>query len=89
MKVKAIAEGSELRVGDYVKHDTAYRVAWFQIHRVTKKYAFVKYNETAEGKFPIVYQRLSFRPLPREKWDANNYQPYRPVEPEVSHQEAK
>lgn len=83
MKAYPLKEGAELQVGDYVKHDTPYRVAWFPIHRVTAKYAFAKYNDTAEGKFPRVYQSSTFTTLPRQIWSTNDFKPYRPVEPEI------
>jgi hypothetical protein len=83
VKVHPLEEGAELQVGDYIKHDTPYRVAWSPIHRVTAKYAFVKYNDMAEGKFPRVYRSFTFVPLPRQRWDDSNYKPYRPVEPEI------
>jgi hypothetical protein len=76
MKFIRAGEGYEIRVGDYIliksMLDKGYRS--FRVHRVTAKFAFCKYNDVAEGKFPRVFTRYGFHPSPRtEKFQTTEY----------------
>ena len=55
--------GDDIRVGDMIISNWNSKLI---VHRITKCYAFVKYNEIAEGKFPIIYGN-NFHPIPRSK----------------------
>jgi hypothetical protein len=79
MKVRKIKDGVMLEVGDRIQCDTSFGVKWETIHRVTKRFAFVRYNDVAEGKYKREYQDFGFCPLPRQQWRTTQYSAWRPV----------
>jgi hypothetical protein len=81
MKARKLEDGETLQVDDIIIGEHVLGKRKHVVHRVTKKYAFVRYNETAEGKFPIVYD-FGFTSLPRERWRMTRYSAYRPVKEE-------
>jgi hypothetical protein len=66
-------EGDLLQVGDIIHatHPT-FGLKRHHVHRVTKCYAFVKWNDLAEGKFPIQYN-YRFESFPREQYCQTRY----------------
>lgn len=70
--MKVANKGYEIQVGDVIK-SSGLTTHLFKVHRVTKKFAFVRYNEIAEGKFPRIYG-YAFEPYPRQKWNMTNYE---------------
>lgn len=79
MKVRKLKDGDLIEVGDRIKVETNLGVQWETVHRVTAKYAFVRYNERAEGKYRREYQDFGFSPRPRQTWLTNRYSAWRPV----------
>lgn len=74
MKLKEAPDKYEIQVGDTITADARFlniTHKWI-VHRVTKNYAFVKYNEKAEGKFPRVYG-WAFKPYPKDTWNTTDY----------------
>lgn len=73
--MKPAPERHFIQVGDVIQIDTGLGVPTnYKVHRVTKHYAFVKWNEKAEGKFPRIYNSFNFCVLPRPKWNTTKYQ---------------
>lgn len=64
--------GYELQIGDIIVAKHAFGNNRHIIHRVTPKYAFVRYNDVCEGKYPRVFD-LHFDFLPRPKWGTTKY----------------
>ena len=66
MKFTRAPYGHEIQVGDYILRksmlDAGFRS--YRVHRVTPKFAFIRYNEHAEGKFPRTYTEYGFREVP-------------------------
>lgn len=64
--------GYELGIDDVIvcKHPLGNRR--YTVSRVTPKFAFVNYNEVAEGKFPRVFDER-FEALPRQTWSRTEY----------------
>lgn len=79
VKVRPLNDGESIEVGDRIKVETSLGVKWHTVSRVTKLYAFVRYNERAEGKFRREYSDFGFAPLPRQTWLTNRYSAWRPV----------
>ena len=79
MKVRKIVEGDLIEVGDRIKVDTALGTQWQEVTRVTAKYAFVRYNDVAEGKYKRRYDGFGFQPIPRQQWITNQYSAWRPI----------
>ena len=75
MKCIEAEDGYVIKVGDTVLRkgplDAGYHV--YKVHRVTDKFAFIRYNDVAEGKLPRIYSRFSFHSLPRQKWSQTDY----------------
>lgn len=71
--------GYEINVGDKIKVVTAFTKYIYTVHRVTPKFAFVKHNGKAEGKYPRIYDRY-FMALPKEKWNMTEYIVYKMAE---------
>ena len=82
MRVRKLRDGDLLEVGDRIKveHRGIGGTHWETVVRVSKAYAFVRYNEHAEGKYRREYKDLYFEPLPRSAWKTTNYSAWRPVE---------
>ena len=74
MKLKEAPKDYELQVGDIIKSKSRFMNIsneW-TVHRVTKMYAFIMYNEKAEGKFPRKYTTF-FKPFPKDTWSTTDY----------------
>lgn len=82
MKVSIIPDGDLIQVGDRIKHENALGISWYVVHRVTPKYAFVQYNDVAEGRYPRKANGVYFSNLPREKWSTTICSAWRPVKKE-------
>lgn len=78
--LRKLKDGDAIQVGDRIKVETALGTQWEIVQRVTDKFAFVRYNERAEGKYRREYDGFWFAPLPRQKWSTNQYSAWRPVE---------
>ena len=83
MKVRKLKDGDLIEVGDLIKVETDLGTRWDTVHRVSKKYAFVLYNEHAEGKYRRAYSDFGFRPIPRQTWLPNKYSAWRPIVPVI------
>jgi hypothetical protein len=70
--MKRAPDGYLIQVGDVIRAEHALGTSNFRVHRVTKNYAFVRFNEIAEGKFPRQYG-FGFGRRPREIWQTTNY----------------
>ena len=69
--------GYEIQVGDIIQIDHRWGPKHvYDVHRVTHKYAFVKWNDHAEGKFPRIFKKYGFTVLPREKYNTTDYTVY-------------
>ncbi len=73
MKLKEAPENYEIQIGDTIKADHGWCVNTYKVSRVTPKYAFIPYNDKAEGKFKRVYRKWGYYPLPRPKWPTTKY----------------
>ena len=81
MRVRKLKDGDMIEVGDRIKCEhLGWGTKWDTIHRVTPKFAFVKYNDVAEGKYKRMYRDFGFEPLPRTKWRQTSYSAWRPVD---------
>lgn len=67
-----LSHGDELQIGDVIVSKTGFGTQRRSVHRVTKKYAFVKYNDVAEGKYPRKYD-MYFESLPRHQYSMVSY----------------
>ena len=81
MMLRKLREGEQIEFNDRIKVETALGVQWQTVTRVTRKFAFVRYNEHAEGKFPREYNSFGFCSLPKPKWSTNQYSAWRPLPP--------
>lgn len=63
----SVGDGYELQIGDTIVSKHTFGNNKHTVIRVTKKYAFVKYNDVAEGKYPRVFN-MYFEALPRSRW---------------------
>lgn len=79
MKYASVEDGHEIQIGDLITADGGFGKSKHLVHRVTKKYAFVKYNDVAEGKFPRVYDSFWFCSLPKQKWQTTTYKVFKPL----------
>jgi len=79
MKVRKLEDGEPIEVGDRIRIENYLGVSWQAIHRVTKHYAFVKWNERAEGKFKRIYKQFGFDIIPYQKWNTTRYSVWRPI----------
>lgn len=77
---KKVDKGHVLEVGDWILTRSAFGGRNHEVIRVTKKYAFVKYNAIAEGRFPRIYD-MRFEVLPRAQYNMTDYQVLTPVNP--------
>ena len=68
--------GDKLQIGDLVITDNRIFKQKHTIKRITKNFAFIDFNDIAEGKFPIVYT-VDFQLLPKQKWNTCSYEIYR------------
>lgn len=73
MKLKQAPDKYEIQVGDTIRIDTRLSVKDYKVSCVTKTYAFIKYNDRAEGKFKRIYSMYIFKSLPHQKLDTNSY----------------
>ena len=90
MKVRKLKNGDAIQVGDKIRLEHALGIRWETVHRVTAKYAFVKYNDIAEGKYRREYNDFGFSPIPRDTWKTTNYSAWRPVDvTDAAHDEGK
>jgi hypothetical protein len=78
MKTRQLKENESLQIGDFVIIKTAFGNSKYVVFKISKKYAFVHYNDIAIGKFPIVFD-FQFNSLPRQKWSTNTYEVHRPI----------
>lgn len=57
-------EGYQIQVGDKIKFESGcFGEQTFTVHRATKCFAFVRYNDVAEGKFRREYRSFGFAPI--------------------------
>ena len=70
--MRFLNEGESLKTGDIIEIDTGLTHRAYPVIRVSKKYVFVQWSSTAEGRFPTVYTRW-FRVLPYDAWDRSVY----------------
>lgn len=61
-----------LKVGDIIQISHILGTKYYTVIRTTKNYAIVRYNDKAEGKFPIKYG-FGFRSCPQYSYDNNKY----------------
>ena len=88
MRVRKLKNGDMIEVGDKIKVEhRGWGVQWETIHRVTPKFAFVKYNDVAEGKYRRVYSEFTFSPIPSQLWNSTSYSAWRPLESEKRDEE--
>jgi hypothetical protein len=79
MRVKKLPDGAQIEVGDRILHDASLGKSWHTVHRVTPKFAFVKYNDVAEGKYPRLLSYFGWGPRPKILWDTTQYSAWRPI----------
>lgn len=72
MNTNSVEDGYELQLGDVIIAKHALGKNRHVVTRVTKKYAFVKFNDVAEGKFPRIFD-FHFESLPRQQWNTVHY----------------
>jgi hypothetical protein len=84
VKVRKLATGATIEVGDMIKNDHGLGVSWYKVVRVTPKYAVAKYNERAEGKFRRVVESNGYLKEAgnTDIWSQSRYSAWRPVEAE-------
>jgi hypothetical protein len=74
--MKHAEDNHEIQVGDIINIDTGLGVpSNYEVHRVTKNYAFIKWSERTEGKFPRIYG-FGFCIVPRPKFNTVRYKVY-------------
>ena len=84
MRVRKLKNGEMLDIGDRIKVEhPVFGTRWETVHRVTKSFAFVRYNDVAEGKYKREYNDFGFGPIPRQTWKQTVYSAWRPIEKEV------
>lgn len=76
MPLHQLTDGTELQVGDIIVARNAFGVQKYTVHRVTPKFAFVRWNAVAEGRFPRTFS-YKFGTLPRQKWSLTHYEVFR------------
>ena len=62
MKVQKLGIGKQIEVGDVILHDSWTGKTWHKVIRVTSKFAVIRWNDVAEGKFPRVIPICAVRP---------------------------
>ena len=84
MRVRKLKNGEMLDIGDRIKVEHPFfGTNWETVLRVTNKFALVRYNDIAEGKYRREYDDFGFEPIPRTKWRQTQYSAWRPVEREA------
>ena len=73
MKYREAEEGHQINIGDVIVNENSFGKTSYTVERTTKCFAFVRYNEVAEGKFPREYRSFGFRSLPRKMWSTSRY----------------
>ncbi|MEN6622407.1 MAG: hypothetical protein ABFD50_12750 [Smithella sp.] len=91
MKVRKLSTGVTIEVGDMIKNDHGFGTNWFKVFRVTPKYAVVKYNENAEGRFRRVVESNGYikEAGNTDIWSQSRYSAWRPVTVEVEKKEGE
>ena len=81
MKVRKLKDGDLIEVGDRIKVEhMGFGTQWETVERVTPKFAFVRYNENAEGQYKRTYEDFGFCPKGSGKWRTTYYSAWRPVD---------
>lgn len=73
--MKKAPEGHCINVGDIIVAKHSFGNNKWEVKRVTPKYAFVMYNDTAEGKFPRIFD-FGFQSFPKDNWNTTDYTVY-------------
>lgn len=68
-----VSDGHEIKIGDVIVQKHCFGNNKWAVHRVTKRYSFVWYNDISEGKFPRKYS-FGFSSLPRQKHSMASYE---------------
>lgn len=72
--------GHVLNVGDIIEvSEICGQGTRYKVHRVTKKYALIMWNEVGEGKFPRIYN-IGFGYLPKDKWRTTTFTIYKQLQ---------
>jgi len=83
MKYNEAPDKYVLNVGDTILRkgplDNGFKA--YVVSRVTPKFAFIKYNDVAEAKFPRTYSRFHFKSLPEGKWCTTQFKVGIPIPP--------
>ena len=79
MKYEKLKDGEQLQVGYILVHITAFGNQKYKVYILTKKYAWVKYNDVAEGKFPLIYSDFGFTSLPKQHYETSTWKAYKPL----------
>jgi len=80
MKMRKLNIGDELQVGDKIRSETSFGMYWNTVFKTTPKFAYVKWNDIAEGKFDRVFKdSIYWGPLPRPKWPMTQYSAWREI----------
>lgn len=73
MKLKEAPHNYEIQVGNIIEVDSKiFKKRQYEVHRVTAKYAFVKWNDKSQGKFPRTYN-WAFQPYPKVSYPMVDY----------------
>lgn len=80
MELKKLKSGDMLEVGDKIRMNSFIGTSWFPVSRVTPKFAFVKWNDVAEGKFQRMIDYLNCPVKSNsERFCTVQYSAWRPV----------
>jgi hypothetical protein len=71
--VKYAEDGYVIKPGDFIESKDFMGVRRYAVHRVTKTFALVRWNEKAEGKFPRVYKSFGYTLLPYRRWNTATF----------------
>jgi hypothetical protein len=72
--LRVLNNGELIDVGDTIRCTMYGGLVWTKrVHRVTKTFVFIRFNEVAEGKFKRVFKSFGFRQIPAEKLDNRHY----------------
>ena len=84
MKVRKLAVGATIEVGDFIQSDNWTGKKWHKVVRATPKFAVIMWNDVAEGKYRREVDANGFAKKAgnRDIWSTTKYTAWRPIESE-------
>lgn len=76
-RYRLLEHGETVEVGDVIVGTHMLGHNRHKVHRVTKRFAVVWFNDTTEGRYPRVFSDYGFQSLPRDRYCTTRYRVHR------------